>query len=80
MPTFNEEEFNKNLKRLNKNLEKDLSWGRSILMSIVKGAAGAIGATIIAGILIAILGHFLGGVPAIKSYLDRFPAQHSENK
>lgn len=80
MSTFNEEEFNKNLKRLNKNLEKDLSWGRSILMSIDKGAAGAIGATIIAGILIAILAHFLGGVPAIKSYLDRFPAQHSENK
>lgn len=73
-------QLNHNLERLNKNLEKELSWGRSVLLSIAKGAAGAIGATIIAGILIALLTHFLGGVPAIKSYLDRFPAQQSENK
>lgn len=71
MSTFNEEEFNKNLKRLNKNLEKDLSWGRSILMSIVKGAAGAIGATIIAGIIITLLARAIGGFPTIKQYFNK---------
>lgn len=77
---MSEQELNKNLTKLNKNLEKDLSWGRSILMGIVKGAAGAIGATIVAGILIAILTHLLGGIPALKSYFDKFPAQQSEKK
>lgn len=76
----NNHQLNRNLERLNKNLEKDLSWRRSILMSIAKGATGAIGATIVAGILIAILTHLLGGVPAIKSYFDRFPSQQSEKK
>ncbi len=80
MATFNEVEFNKNLEKLNKNLERHVSFPRNITMAIVKGAAGAIGATIVAGIIIALLAHTLGGVPAIKNYIDKIQATQSQDK
>ena len=52
-------QLNKNLERLNKNLEKQNSFVRNIWMGMLKGAAGAIGATLVAGIILAILARTL---------------------
>lgn len=49
-------------------------------MSIVKGAAGAIGATIVAALILTLLAQTLGGIPAIKNFLNSVESSQSGQK
>lgn len=76
-------ELNKNLKRLNRNLEKENSVARNIWMGIIKGAAGAVGATLVAGIILTILARTLDSakdISILKPFLGSGKIQESIEK
>jgi len=59
------EELNNNLKKLIKGLEKQNSFKRSFLMSVIQGVGGVIGATIVAGMLLFVLSKFIHSVEQV---------------
>ncbi|MFH1895954.1 MAG: DUF5665 domain-containing protein [bacterium] len=48
-------EFNKNIKALNESVARSNSLRRNIFLSLLKGVATALGATIVAAVVIAVL-------------------------
>lgn len=74
------------LRILNNNLRKQLSFKRNFLMSMLNGVGYAIGATLIAGVVIAILSasiRSIQDVPVLKNLLTQETInllKHSESK
>ena len=68
-------DLSQKLEKLNSNIEKQISFKRAMLLALAKGAAGAIGATIITGIIITILIRTVGQVPAVQEFFDNFQEQ-----
>ncbi len=69
------QKLNNNLKQLNENLDKSNSFLHTFARGIVQGIATAIGATIIAGFLIALLTQIvksIDDVPFLKALIDSF--------
>ncbi len=58
-------QINKNLEKLNKKMEKKLSWRRNLLVAIWAGLGTVVGATIVAGILISIFSSMIDSVEDI---------------
>lgn len=53
------------IEKLNANIEKQISFKRNFLLSLVKGVGYAIGAAVVAGVLIAVLNLFIHGIQDI---------------
>lgn len=64
-------ELNRNILKLNELLAKEVSFKRNLWLSIVKGAAGAIGATIVASIVVSLVAYVFRGVPAVEKAVNQ---------
>jgi hypothetical protein len=67
------EMLNKNMEVLNKSISRSNSFGRNILLSLLKGVGTALGAGIVAAVVIAILARSiktLADVPIIGSLVE----------
>jgi len=70
--------LDRNISRLNSNLEKLTSFQRVFFMSIVQGVGGVIGATVIAGVMLFVLSKFIFSIEQIPvvgdwvKYLSQF--------
>lgn len=64
----------KQLQRLNENIEKELSFKRGFLLSILKGVGYTIGATIVASIILTILAKTVDAVPVLDLILSSLQA------
>lgn len=68
------EQLNESIKILNENIEKRNSFGQVFLRGIVSGVGTAIGATIIAGVLLSILANTINSVddvPILKDIIEQ---------
>ena len=73
-PPFNQELHNE-LQKLNKNIHRSNSIWRSLFKGLATGIGGALGATIVTGIIIAILAqtiHSVHDIPIIGNLITTF--------
>ena len=68
-------DLNNSITKLNELLAKDVSFKRNLWLSIVKGAAGAIGATIVASIVVSLVAYAFRGVPAVEKVVNQVEEQ-----
>lgn len=68
--------LSQNIRGLNENLAKEVSFKYNLLLSIIKGAGYVIGATVIASLIIAILVKTFERIPILKNInLDKIEQQ-----
>lgn len=61
------------LKKVNSNLSKQISFKRGFLLSMIQGIGTAVGATLIAGIVIALLYQFIISIDTLPLIQKLFP-------
>lgn len=75
------DELNKNLTKLNKNIEKQLSFKFILLKGVVYGVATVIGASVVAGIVLSILSKTIDSVddiPLIEDVVDEIEIEKQD--
>lgn len=72
------ESLRASVERLDENVRKDISFGRSFALSVVRGIGYTLGATIVASLVALVLASILqelGRLPVVGDYVERLSGQ-----